>query len=346
MNKRKLNLKPYENYLIGNINAVNTRDAYILAVRQLLERVNKGFKEDITKEDLENFKLYAIQIKKWSTNSLTPKFNGVNSYLVYIGKDEDWLKKYKLKPPQSITPNKVPLSVEDIQSLFKTSSNDIRNNAILKTLYYSAIRRSELIGLNLEDIDYERQKLRIGSNTFNPKRNKHQEINIHPDCLEAIKKYLTIRSPKNPEDRALFLNIYGGRIGKSDVNLTIKRCGMKANIKKRIYPHLFRITAITHMYKRGCNIQEIKHQSRHSDVKTLLGYVQLSDQEVKDSYMKGMTLDNNTPIINNTNNDNKADIDKLEIILTQKLALGQITSEAYIQAIQHIKNKDVFKGYQ
>jgi integrase len=216
------------------------------------------------------------------------------------------------------------------------------------------LRRSEIINLNIEDIDFQRQKIRVGSNTFNPKRNKHAEINIHPDCLESIKKYLEIREPKITSEKALFLNKFGTRIGKADIFWTIKRYAFKIGLKKNAYPHLFRISAITHMAQKGLNIEEIKRQSRHSDIETLLGYIQLSDEEVKDAYMRGISFNESTSTIKPKNDESDEDntkpnmINALEIKLIEKLANGEITSEAYSHAILKLKEKSrsQIHGYQ
>jgi site-specific recombinase XerD len=338
-------LEPFERYLIGKNKSKHTTEMYVLVVNQFLTRVNRKFKEKVTKEDIEKFKYWCIKEKKYKQNSLINKYCAINTYLEYIEMPEDFIKKNKLQSPQSIVPNKSPLSIEEVQKIFELSKDNYRNNAIFKVLWYTMIRRSEIVALNLDDVDFERQKLRIGNNEFNPKRNKHQEINIHPDALESIKKYLTVRCPKNPNDKALFLNIYGVRLGENDINLTVKRIGYKAQINKRMYPHLFRISGITYLAQKGLNTEEIKRQSRHSDIKTLLGYIQLSDQEVKDSYMRAMSLDNNR-IVNKVNTETKEDLDNIELLLTKQLALGQITQETYNLAIQQIKNKDQqIRGY-
>ena len=98
------------------------------------------------------------------------------------------------------------------------------------------------------------------------------------------------------------------------------------------------------------NIEEIKRQSRHSDIDTLLGYIQLSDEEVKDAYLRGISLDEDKPKPTkqlNTSNNQQDTVNNLELKLIEKLANGEITSEAYGHAIlklKEAKNKDN-KGY-
>lgn len=352
MVKRKLNLTPFNDYLIGKSKSKATILSYTRVIKQFLTLINKQVGKDITKEDLQKYQVWANKDKGYKSNTLTPKYCGINIYLEFLGKPDDWIKKNRLQPPPQIIPNKTPFTREEIKLLFKISKTNLRDNSLFKTFYYGMLRRSEIQNLNIDDIDFQRNKIRVGNSSFNPKRNKHAEINIHPDCIEAIKDYLEAREPRNISEKALFLNRYGDRIGKTDINLTIKRYAYKMGLKKKAYPHLFRISAITHMAQRGLNIEEIKRQSRHTDIETLMGYIQLSDEEVKDAYLRGISFDNTTTTKSmplNKQEQKPNDILKdLEIKLIEKLANGEISSEAYTSAILTLKQKNSSEvsGYQ
>ena len=105
-----------------------------------------------------------------------------------------------------------------------------------------------------------------------------------------------VRKPEQPNEKALFLNCYGRRIGRCDVTSTLKRYALASGItNKRVYPHLMRIFGITHLAQKGINLKIIQQQSRHSDIKTLMGYVQPTEQETKNEYLKGISLYDETP---------------------------------------------------
>lgn len=116
----------------------------------------------------------------------------------------------------------------------KTTVLDLkRDHAILKILYYGQLRRSEVINLNVDDVDFQRQKLRINQG----KGNQYDEVNIHPDALQSIANYLQVRDlPQLGHEKALFLSREGRRIGRTDIPFTIKRYAQKAGINKRVYP--------------------------------------------------------------------------------------------------------------
>ena len=341
----KTHINHFKDYLLGNCRSEATIQSYIRTIRQFLDLVDKEPK-NIRGKDLDKYKIWANKTKQYDVNTLTPKYAAINSYMEYLK------RPYRLKPPSKRIKNKIPLTKEEIKKLFKASEQNKRDHALLKILYYGQLRRSEVIKLNIEDIDFERQKIRLNQ----AKGNQYAEINIHPDVLIAIREYMKIREPEQPNDKALFLNRYGVRIGKTDISQTTKKYAIEIGLSKRIYPHLFRISSITHMTENGLNLEEIRRQSRHKDFKTLQSYMQLSDEHVKDAYMRGLSFDEPTqpktpepkfqeqtqiqPVQLQTNN--------LQQQLVQRLANGEITNEVFQQAINLLKQQkgdSVLSGY-
>lgn len=331
--KNQKSLEEFENYLLSKNSSNSTIQSYVRTVKQFLELLNRN-SEDITVKDIERFKLHVIQVKKYDINTLIPKYCAINMYMEFLN------KSLRIKPPQKCVKNKVPFTIEEIRQLFHASQDDLRDNALIKVFYYGQLRRNEVINLDVEDVDFQRQKLRINHG----KGNQYDEVNIHPDALQSIANYLRVRDmPKIGYEKALFLSREGRRIGRTDINSTIKEYAQKVGIQKRAYPHLFRISSITHMAEKGLNLEEIRRQSRHKRYDTLQSYVQMSDQHTKEAYMKGMTLDvklekSVTQVVSNSKNidqlNSSADI---QFQLLQRLALGEISQEVYLQAISSLK---------
>jgi site-specific recombinase XerD len=337
-------INEFEKYLISNNSSKTTIKSYLRTIKQFLSIIKRK-PRDITKKDIERYKLYAIEVKKYDSNTLTPKYAAISRYMEYLNKD------YKLKPPTKRIKNKIPLTIEEIKKLFHVSIENPRDHALIKVLYYGQLRRSELIALNLDDIDFQRQKIRINKG----KGNQYCEINIHPDALKAIANYIRIReTPVIDHEHALFLSKNRIRIGRTDLSNTIKKYAEKANINKRVYPHLFRISSITHMAEKGLNLEQIRMQSRHKRYDTLQSYVQMSDQHVKKAYLKGLSLDTNqdiprTEVTRNQKTYNNLDNSDIYLKLAQQLANGTITQEVYLQAIRSLKTSDQTEetfGYQ
>jgi site-specific recombinase XerD len=203
-------------------------------------------------------------------------------------------------------------------------------------LYYSTIRSRELCNLNIEDIDFQRQKIRTIS-----KGGHFDERNLHPDCLKAIGDYLALKEqPKEGHEKALFLNSKGERIGRTYLHLMIQKCASKAGINKRVYAHLFRASSITHMHNAGASIPEIMAQSKHRSVETLVKhYICPSEERYKEVYLNTLSFDNTTIDQKHKKEDpsniqHKPQASELQQQLVQKLAQGEITNDVFIQAIR------------
>jgi len=337
--KNQKHIREYENYLISNNSSNATVKSYTRTINQLLTFLNK-YPDDIFEKDIEKYKLYAIQVKQYDINTLIPKYSAINAFMEFLN------KPYRLKPPRKRIKNKVPFTVEEIKQLFQASQDNPRNNALLKVFYYGQLRRNEVINLNIDDVDFQRQKLRINHG----KGNQYDEVNIHPDALQSITNYIQIRElPKVGHGKALFLSKEGRRIGRTDIHLTIKKYAQKIGLQKRAYPHLFRISSITHMAEKGLNLEEIRRQSRHKRYDTLQSYVQMSDQHTKEAYMRGISLDikpqkPTTQTESNAGNANQTNPIDLQLQLAQRLACGEISQEVYLQVISSLKTYGQTEG--
>jgi len=330
--KHQKHLKEFENYLLSKNSSNSTIQSYTRTIKQFLEIVNRNPK-DITIKDIDRFKLHVVQVRQYDINTLIPKYCAINTYMEFLN------KPLKIKPPRKRVKNKVPFTIEEIKQLFHISQDDLRDNALLKIFYYGQLRRNEVINLNVEDIDFQRQKIRINHG----KGNQYDEVNIHPDALQSIANYLRVRDiPKIGFEKALFLSREGCRISRGDITSTIKKYAQKIGLQKRAYPHLFRISSITHMAEKGLNLEEIRRQSRHKRYDTLQSYVQMSDQHVKEAYMKAMSLDKPEKLMtqatsNLENSDQLISTKEIQLQLLQRLARGEISQEIYVQAISSLK---------
>lgn len=338
--KNQKNLKEFEKHLLANNKSKETIQSYIRTIKQFLSLINK-LPEQICKEDVEKYKYWAHEIKHYDKNSLTPKYCAIRSFLEFLEIPDKILKSYKLSPPKIEVKPKTPLTRQEIQKLFEITKDNLREHAILKTLYYSTIRSRELCNLNIEDVDFQRQKLRTVS-----KGGHYDERNIHPDCLKAIGDYLALREqPKERHEKALFLNSKGERIGRTYLHMMIKKYASLAKINKRVYSHLFRASGITHMHNAGASIPEIMAQSKHRSVDTLVKhYICPSEERYKEVYLNTLSFDNKTEDTKKESPKNQQKTktiisENIEQILAQQLADGLITPELYLEAVSKLKSR-------
>jgi site-specific recombinase XerD len=216
--------------------------------------------------------------KEYSQNSLVPITSNLRKFLVYFLK-----KEVNVKVARTVSPDrdKTPLTQDEVEALFKEASGDSLAEAILKTLYYSGIRRNELINLNINDIDFNRMQLIIRHG----KGNRYRIVNITQDCAMALQRWIQARpKQKKGHENALFISVYGTRVSRTVITNAIRKYASQAKITKHIYPHKFRISMITHMAEKGCTVREIQAQSGHRKVSILVDYIQHSSDRIRKAY--------------------------------------------------------------
>ena len=216
-------------------------------------------------------------------------------------------------------------------------------------MYYTGIRHLELINLNLSDIEWDTEKLRINAG----KGNTYDKVNIHKDALKTLREYIDFERP-NPiteHEEAIFISNQRRRMSYVGVYQTIKEIGARAKINKKIYPHMFRASLITHMDKKGASIFEIKAQSRHKKTESLQRYVRHSDEHLRKVYNR--TFNDIMPE-ENSDFQIRTEITQIQQIKTDsntsdlelRYKHGEINLEQLLQILEIIKNNQQPIGYQ
>lgn len=171
--------------------------------------------------------------------------------------------KKKEKPlPKVINKEKIMKMIE--------SSNNLKHRIIIKLLYSSGLRLSELLNLKREDIDFERNILRV-----NKGKGKKDRITIISESLKIdLLKYYS------KEDFKTRYVIEGrkGKYSKKSVQEVLKKAGI--SIKTNIHPHMLRHSFATHLLEQGVDIRYIQKLLGHSDVRTTEIYTHVSNKEI------------------------------------------------------------------
>ena len=280
-------LKQFKSYLEAKGRSQNTIKNYEVGVEQFLKYVNKQPK-DITIQDIETYCRYIRS--KVHSNTLTSKYCSVKAYLKFL-KRKDLLTECEdedlLKPPIWKLPEKEILTKSEIQSMFQTSKDNPRDNAILKTLYYSTQRVSSIRDLKLSDINFDNEAVRIHA-----KGDRYYSVDLHSEAIQSIKTYLKVRpDPQEGFEEKLFLSEWGKGLSRARIWQMVKDYAYKSGITKRVYPHLFRASAITHMDNSGMSLSQIKLQSGHQDIKSLNTYIRPDKKQVKAKVRNALNLD-------------------------------------------------------
>ena len=153
-----------------------------------------------------------------------------------------------------------------------------RDLAFLEVLYGCGIRVSELVGLNLEDIDLRSGWLRVRG-----KGNKERQVPIGERAIAAVQRYLAARAA-SPDQRALFLNSRGARLSDRQVRRLVKMYALAATGDSTIHPHSFRHAYATHLLSDGADLRAIQELLGHARLSTTQKYTQVSLRDLQAVY--------------------------------------------------------------
>lgn len=278
------------NYLANNTTArgrtsKETTKTYHLIIKQFLATIGKKA-EHITKNDIDKWKEFCSKFKE---SSLTNKYSAVKKYIKYLIREgilDIKLEKYldELKIPdvkkQKKNLDKQVLTEEQVEKIFDVSKSNPLHHVIFMVFYYGMLRRKEICGLNLENINYDKKTIDI----IDGKGNVDATINLTQRCIDTLKDYTTNHrgQPRPGFENALFL-YDGRRISRTKLHEFHKMYEISAGIP-RLHCHLWRHTGITHYAKVEKDIKILAKQTRHSDLEILLDYIHKSETEIRSSY--------------------------------------------------------------
>ena len=184
------------------------------------------------------------------------------------------------KLPQILTGKEVELLLEQPEC---TDMKGYRDRAMLELLYATGIRVTELISLNVEDINLSAGIIHCRS------RNKERIIPLYPAAIKALSDYITVVRTQmlaDPDDTALFVNMSGERMSRQGFWKVIKHYQEKAKIDKDITPHTLRHSFATHLLENGADLHSIQEMLGHADISSTQIYTHLINKQLKDVYNK------------------------------------------------------------
>jgi integrase/recombinase XerC len=167
----------------------------------------------------------------------------------------------------------------------------LRDRAVLETLYSTGCRISELVALNLTDVDLKNQAARVMG-----KGAKERNVFLGTAAAEALRSYMSLRpiharkvdSTEADGDalRALFINQRGGRITDRGVRFILGEYLSRANLGKRVTPHTFRHSFATHLLDRGADIRAVQELLGHASLSTTQVYTHVGMDKLKKVYRR------------------------------------------------------------
>lgn len=241
---------------------------------------------DVTQFDIMDFLTNYFKDKGVSakTNSIT----SINNFYIYLVKD----KRIDINPCENIDRPKMKkrlpdvLTMNEVDKLLDISlhtKEDYRDKAILEVLYATGIRISELTNLKMQDVDFTNKVIRVFG-----KGSKERIVPINKYALKYLGMYLDIRGSflKGKLTDYIFLNSKGNVISRESFGLELNKIVKKQGLNKRVTPHMLRHSFATHMLNQGADLRSIQELLGHSDISTTTIYTHVSNEKVKNDYLK------------------------------------------------------------
>lgn len=286
-------IEKFEEYLKKHKKASeNTIVSYVRDVSEFNNYMHFIYKaetiSECTDENLVSYVSYLDDRGK-STATITRTLASLRAFFSFltsekiISQNPTNVIKYKKKKkalPQILTNQEIDLFLSQPKC---DSLKGYRDKAMLEMLYATGIRVSELISLDVEDVNFELSLVRCGKN------NTERLIPLYKVAISAIKDYMEMSRPflmTNVAESALFVNLNGERMTRQGLWKIIKHYGKTAGISAEITPHILRHSFATHLLENGADIMSIKEMMGHSDISSTLIYTKLIKSELKSTYVK------------------------------------------------------------
>ena len=186
--------------------------------------------------------------------------------------------KAEHKLPEILSNREVELLLQQPRA---TDAKGTRDKAMLELMYATGIRVSELIELNVSDVNLQTGSIRCYS------KNRERFIPMYPYAVSILRDYLDhVRSSmvSSEENEALFVNMSGERMSRQGFWKIIKYYQNKAKIKKDITPHMLRHSFAAHLLENGADLKSVQKMLGHSDISSTLFYTQLVPTSIRDVY--------------------------------------------------------------
>ena len=223
------------------------------------------------------------------TSTISRSLASIRSFYQYLMR----VKKIKHDPTENIQSPKVEkrvpsvLTAEEVEKLLSQPKDvdlkGTRDKAMLEVAYATGMRVTEIISLNVEDVDLEGGFISCKS------ANRQRNIPLGSISIAALREYIRDARPimiKNEDETSLFVNVNGKRLTRQGFWKIVKYYKEQAHIEKDITPHILRHSFATHLLQNGADLRAIQTMLGHSDISSTQVYMQFQDEGLKNIYKK------------------------------------------------------------
>ena len=282
----------YENYLSKvKQSSANTIASYMRDIRQFSEWLQGTEGVDVAEAKQLNISDYLAHLEQEGRSGATVSRNLASlknfySYVVSTGFMESTpvteirVDRGEKKLPQILTGREIELLLAQPSNV---DSKGIRDKAMLEIMYATGMRVTELIELDMDDVNLELGIIKCAG------ARKSRSIPLYPAALKALSVYITeVRRGMlaDPGEQALFVNVGGVRMSRQGFWKILKHYQATAHIEKEITPHTLRHSFAVHLLENGADLGSVQELMGHSDISSTQLYTHMINQKLKSVYEK------------------------------------------------------------
>ncbi len=264
--------------------ALNTISAYQRDLSNLFDFCLKNKISDTSAIDSDILNLFVMELrhKAISSKSIRRYLSSIRGFLDYLVKEEILTENNAKNIQSPKISHSLPKTIDydDLKRLLSVQSNgylELRSIAMIEIMYSCGLRVSELVNLNISDMDLSEGFVKVkgkgGKMRFSP---------IGDDAIKAIKSYLVKRP--NAITKALFVNNNDVRISPRSVQNTVKVRAIEVGISVNVHPHMLRHAAATHFLQSSHDLRSVQEFLGHKSIKSTQVYTHLDFLELSKVY--------------------------------------------------------------
>jgi len=287
-----MSIKSFIDYLqLEKKYSLNTVKAYENDIKSFSEFNKKEFgQSSLNKANYSQIRSWIVKLveSKISNRSINRKISSLNTYYKFLLKIEE-IKENPLDNHKALKTKKtiqLPFSEKEVSNAldinnFKDSYEGKRDRLIIEMLYSTGIRRIELVGIKLKDLDFSSSRIKVLG-----KRNKERFIPMLESTILLVKEYLDYRSELNriKDKDFLFLTSKGEKIYENLVYRITNKYFDYVSSKVKKSPHILRHSFATHLLNNGADLNAVKDLLGHSSLAATQVYTNRSIEEIKKVY--------------------------------------------------------------
>ena len=282
----------FRGYLKGERRSLSTIAKYVGCLDKFTTWFGKPVKQ-VTKKDLQRYKEH-MAVSGLSDNSAIVELSALNQFFVCVLERP----KLKMKLPRRVETTRIPLTESEVQRILNEAKSPaagatagggqvscIRNHAMIALMYYGGLRVSEVSSLFVVDLDLDNRRVRIRCG----KGKDYSQVNLADNAVNALREWVDFGRPNVPDSdktELLFLTVNGNSLGRNDLWRMVKTVAFNAGIEKKVHPHIFRHSMITHMAEKGISVYAIQAQSRHKSLDMVAHYIHFAEALAREAYDK------------------------------------------------------------